>query len=93
MAQRPDLWTRRWRRLRLAVLLRDGRECQGKGCGKLLGYAEVDHIKPVHLGGLPFDLANLQTLCRDCHQRKTAEELGHSPDREREAWAAYLRNR
>ncbi len=91
MAQRPDLWTRRWRRLRLAVLLRDGRECQR--CGKLLGYAEVDHIKPVKQGGKPFDLANLQTLCLEHHRLKTAEDMGYAPDPEHDAWAAYLRAR
>lgn len=35
---------------------------------------EVDHITPVSEGGHPFDPANLQTLCSECHQSKTAEE-------------------
>lgn len=35
---------------------------------------EVDHIEPISDGGHPFDPANLQTLCSDCHGSKTAQE-------------------
>jgi len=35
---------------------------------------EVDHIKRVADDGHPFDPANLQTLCSECHAEKTAEE-------------------
>jgi len=35
---------------------------------------EVDHIVPVSEGGHPFDPANLQTLCEECHKDKTARE-------------------
>lgn len=35
---------------------------------------EVDHITPISEGGHPFDPANLQTLCEECHQEKTAAE-------------------
>ena len=35
--------------------------------------AEVDHIKPLHLGGHD-DVWNLQVLCIDCHAVKTAAE-------------------
>jgi len=35
---------------------------------------EVDHIERVADGGHPFDPANLQTLCSECHQEKTASE-------------------
>lgn len=35
---------------------------------------EVDHITPVADGGHPFDPANLQTLCEDCHGNKTSRE-------------------
>jgi 5-methylcytosine-specific restriction endonuclease McrA len=46
---------------------------------------EVDHIIPVSEGGHPFDPANLQTLCTDCHKHKTAREnseRGTTPSRE-----------
>lgn len=35
---------------------------------------QVDHIQPISKGGHPFDEANLQTLCRECHVEKTAQE-------------------
>jgi len=35
---------------------------------------EVDHIQPLADGGHPFDPANLQTLCSECHLEKTAQE-------------------
>jgi 5-methylcytosine-specific restriction endonuclease McrA len=41
---------------------------------KLSKGLEVDHIRPVSEGGHPFDPGNLQTLCEDCHQRKTSLE-------------------
>ena len=34
----------------------------------------VDHIRPLHLGGAARDPANLQSLCSDCHDLKTARE-------------------
>lgn len=46
---------------------------------------EVDHIEPISDGGHPFDPANLQTLCSECHQDKTAREnsdRGRTPSRE-----------
>ena len=81
--------SQRWRAVRCEVLERDNRICQG--CGAQLGFAEVDHIKPVSQGGAEFDPDNLQTLCRRCHIRKsTTERPGPPPDPERERWKAYL---
>lgn len=28
---------------------------------------EAHHIQPLHKGGAPFDLANIETRCRSCH--------------------------
>jgi len=44
---------------------------------------EVDHITRVADGGHPFDPANLQTLCSQCHEEKTASENsgGQTPSR------------
>ena len=86
--RRPDLASARWGRLRRQILARDGWECQV--CKKLLGRADVDHIKPVFQGGAVFDPTNLQVLCVGCHRAKTRLELGQLPDPEREAWAKYL---
>ena len=64
--------SKRWRKLRRAVLRRDAFRCQL--CKKLAGRAEIDHIKPVESGGELWDSDNLQTLCRPCHFKKTASE-------------------
>ena len=88
MGNRADLQTARWRRLRRKILVRDGWECQA--CGKLLGMAQVDHIKPVFQGGAAFDPENLQVLCVSCHVAKTRIDKGQLPDVEREAWVKYL---
>jgi len=48
------------------------------------GGLEVDHITRIADGGHPFDPANLQTLCSDCHGDKTAREnseQGQTPSR------------
>ena len=42
---------------------------------------EVDHIKPLHQGGAPYDLDNLQVLTRPEHIKKTAKE-NRTPDTE-----------
>jgi 5-methylcytosine-specific restriction protein A len=34
----------------------------------------VDHIVPIRLGGEPFDMANLQTMCHRCHNIKSGKE-------------------
>ena len=88
MGNRADLQTARWRRLRRQILARDGWECQS--CSKLLGMAQVDHIKPVFQGGAAFDPTNLQVLCVSCHAEKTKIDLGRLPDPEKESWLKYL---
>ena len=69
--------TARWQALRLKVFLRDLFTC--KRCGRIEGNTSLlvcDHIKP-HRGDerLFWDEANLQTLCKPCHDKlKQAEE-------------------
>ena len=53
--------TRAWRRVRLAVLRRDGFRCP---CGAVA--VEVDHVVPRELGGADVP-GNLRSLCADCH--------------------------
>ena len=60
-----------WQAIRRAVFARDGYRCVQ--CGRA-GRLECDHVKPVKIGGALHDLANLQTLCRDCHFAKTGKE-------------------
>lgn len=85
---RPDLRGPQWRKLRAAALERDGRRC--RYCGGV-GRLEVDHIRPVSRGGAPYDPANLQTLCRRCHIRKTKAEREGPPLPKSEAdWRALV---
>ncbi|MDO8616860.1 MAG: HNH endonuclease [Dehalococcoidia bacterium] len=35
---------------------------------------QVDHIIPISRGGARLDPAGLESLCRSCHSRKTAQE-------------------
>ena len=55
----------RWR------LERDGYRC--RSCGRA-GRLEADHVVPLERGGAPWELDNVQTLCRGCHIRKTRAE-------------------
>lgn len=71
--------TARWQQLRLAIFQRDVFTCQRAECGHLEGNTALlvcDHIKP-HRGDerLFWDEANLQTLCKACHDKiKQREE-------------------
>ena len=62
---------RRLAHIRERVLLRDSYTC--RRCGRVSLHLEVDHIRPLHLGGRESD-ENRQALCRDCHAAKSAEE-------------------
>lgn len=66
----------KWRSLRDSILLRDNYLC--KSChspvGERKGDYAVDHIKAVNKGGAFFEVANLQTLCKRCHERKSQGE-------------------
>ena len=47
-------------------------ECEKVG---MISPAEVtDHIKPINEGGEVWSLENLQSLCRRCHDQKSASE-------------------
>ena len=75
---------RRWARLRRVVFERDGWRC--RTCGKA-GRLEADHVVPISKGGDPWDMANLQTLCRGCHIEKHRPRI----DPERQRWLNRLR--
>ena len=62
--------TTEWKAARLVALDRDGYRC--RTCGKA-GRLEVHHVLPIHLGGEPFRLSNLKSICRDCHFRGASE--------------------
>jgi 5-methylcytosine-specific restriction endonuclease McrA len=65
--------TARWQRLRWSVLVRDLFTCQWPGCGTVetdTALLVADHVTP-HRGDerLFWDDANLQCLCKACHDR------------------------
>jgi len=69
--------TTEWRRLRMETLKRDRFTCQWPGCGLMTGDTSqlvADHREP-HRGDerLFWDPANLQTLCKPCHDGPKAK--------------------
>ena len=77
---------RRWARVRKLALRRAGYRSELSGRA---GRLEVDHIVPLHRGGDPYALDNVQGLTRDEHIRKTAAE-NRKPDPERDAWRVLV---
>lgn len=63
------------REIRRALYRRDRGKCAGcrRRCRR--SEWEADHVLPVAHGGAGCDLANFQTLCRECHRAKTADQL------------------
>ena len=44
--------------------------------GKLTVASVVDHVEPRSKGGEDYDVGNLQSLCPECHNRKTRRDAG-----------------
>jgi len=61
------LQTSAWRRVRQAVLERDGYLCRIGGPTCTRRAQEVDHIIPRKAGGAMFDEHNLRSVCKACH--------------------------
>ena len=73
MARHPFYNTRDWLELRAAMLRREP-VCQA--CRRAPA-TDVDHITPIRAGGSMTHPSNLQSLCHECHSRKTlGERLG-----------------
>ena len=70
-----DGYGRKWRDQRARKLRRNPlcEICEKEGRTTLA--TMVDHIIPVSEGGGMYDMDNLQSLCRLCHARKTAEDI------------------
>lgn len=71
-AKDPVLDSPAWRRLRKAILERDGYLCQLRLPGCTVTATTVDHIIPRARGGAPLDPTNLQAACRRCNAGKGA---------------------
>ena len=62
----------RQRKIRQRIMLRDNYTC--RMCGRVTAHGEVDHVVPLHMGGVEGSDANLQYLCRGCHRLKSDQE-------------------
>ncbi|MDE0331476.1 MAG: HNH endonuclease [Nitrospinae bacterium] len=73
---------RKWAAFRREIFERDGWRCvKCGGAGRL----ECHHPHKLEHGGAPFDPANAETLCRECHVRE------HNPPRPGvAAWRALV---
>lgn len=65
-------------RLREQLLKREPlcRLCQRKTPPVVTVATIADHVTPLAKGGAAHDIANLQPVCKPCHDRKTAEDNG-----------------
>ncbi|MBN3756058.1 HNH endonuclease [Paraburkholderia sp. Tr-20389] len=68
----------RWRAIRARQLRHHPLCAECLRLGHITEATEVDHILRLEEGGTDAD-ANLQSLCHDCHARKTAKENGARP--------------
>jgi 5-methylcytosine-specific restriction enzyme A len=62
-----------WRRLRLAILDRDGWRCQINGPGCTQRATTVDHVIEREAGGDMWSPANLRAACAHCNGYRAAE--------------------
>lgn len=72
-----------WRRLRQAVLERDGHRCRIRGPNCTRHANEVDHIVPILAGGAPLDPANCRASCRACNQWRVNRNRSMPPELEK----------
>ena len=78
---------KKWARVRLKVLDRDGWKCTT--CSKS-GRLEVDHRVSMDDGGDIYAMDNLQTLCRSCHILKHSGTVRKKTS-EVQDWQRYLK--
>lgn len=82
-----------WFAIREHVLKRDGNQCQAQEVGCTGLAVEVDHIVPQYLGGTDDD-DNLESLCPECHARRTSRQAHERAQiRKAEKKEAERRNR
>ena len=65
---------RNWNSIRKIQLTREPLCRRCKKLGKTTRAREVDHIVPRHAGGSD-EYDNLQSLCKQCHKLKSANEM------------------
>jgi 5-methylcytosine-specific restriction endonuclease McrA len=67
VALRDAVYGATWRKLRLAVLERDGYTCRIGLPGCLVTATQVDHVVSWRDGGSVFDESNLRAACGHCN--------------------------
>lgn len=67
-------YDKRWQKIRRAYLARFPLCVQCEREGRVTAATEVDHIRPLALGGTN-DTHNLQPLCKSCHSKKTRKAM------------------
>lgn len=72
--ERAFYGSRRWKAVRAQHRERHPLCAECERNGRVTAGELVDHIVPMREGGDPWDSANHQTLCNECHQRKRAQE-------------------
>ena len=80
-----------WERIRASVLRRDSHLCQPcLAKGRPTPATQVDHITPKAKGGTD-DRDNLQAICDECHDAKTAADSGRRAKRiiGQDGWPAH----
>lgn len=79
--EHADLWyysiRAYWEGFRYQVIERDKYACQecGYKTKKDDSKFDVDHILAISLGGMCYDLENVRTICKNCHHKKTAQDM------------------
>lgn len=73
-----DYMSARWKRVRDAALRRDGYQCRRcRRFGRVRPAEIVHHIKHAdEYPALAFQMSNLVSLCRDCHNKAHPEKGG-----------------
>lgn len=66
--------SKQWRKVRKLYVQQNPLCVHCEARGLTTAVQEVDHIKPLRLGGEKFDFENLQSLCKSCHARKSGKE-------------------
>jgi 5-methylcytosine-specific restriction protein A len=74
--------TARWQDARAAQLARCPCCEVCAKVGRTTPATVCDHITPVRLGGAFWDTRNYQSLCRPCHQAKSATERTTQPNKQ-----------
>jgi 5-methylcytosine-specific restriction endonuclease McrA len=88
----------RWTRTANEVADRDGWRCvrcrrrvyRYEGGGSFPDSLHVDHVRPLALGGDPWDTRNCQTLCRDCNLAKGARHVDYRWPARARRWGLIL---